>query len=256
MEGGPPGPPFIAYHAGSVRAWIRRYGHRAARRRLSLRPVHPTGWWLDALMVAGFAVVTAALLLDPIRQFDLAIRDLADAHRPAGADVVAQLVNRLGSGGILAGTALVLALLLAWLRRSPWPVAPVVGRLPPHRNRHPAPQADLPSRGAPLAATRRCRGPPIQPARWPVLPVRPRRQHDRLVRRDRAPLRSMAPPGRPTVAPVRAADPCRSRQRVPRLSLGYGHARRNLSRHPHRPAHRPYPLAQGRPVGADPPGRS
>jgi membrane-associated phospholipid phosphatase len=78
-------------------------------------------------MVAGFAAVTAALLLEPVRRFDLAIRDLADANRTPGADVAAQWVNRLGSGGILAGTALVLALLLAWLRRSPWPVAPVIG---------------------------------------------------------------------------------------------------------------------------------
>ncbi len=93
---------------------------------MSLRPIRPNGWWLDALMVAGFAAVTAALLLDPVRQFDLAIRDLADAHRPAGAALAAQWVNGLGSGGILSGTALVLALLLAWLRRSPWPVAPVI----------------------------------------------------------------------------------------------------------------------------------
>ena len=102
---------------------------RAPRRtpRLRLRPIHPNGWWLDALMIAGFAAVTAALLLEPVRQFDLAIRDLADSNRPAGADVAAQLVNRLGSGGILSGTVLVLALLLAWLRRSPWPVAPVLG---------------------------------------------------------------------------------------------------------------------------------
>jgi membrane-associated phospholipid phosphatase len=94
--------------------------------RASLRRVHPDGWWLDAIMVAGFAAVTAALLLQPVRDLDLAVRDLADAHRPAGADVTAQWVNRLGSGGILAVTSMLLALLIAWRRRSPWPVAPVL----------------------------------------------------------------------------------------------------------------------------------
>src|SRR5262245_9157556 len=77
-------------------------------------------------MIAGFAAVTAALLLQPVRDLDLAIRDLADAHRPVGADATAVWVNRLGSGGILAVTTMVLALLIAWRRRSPWPVAPVL----------------------------------------------------------------------------------------------------------------------------------
>jgi membrane-associated phospholipid phosphatase len=117
----------IAYRAGSVRGVDHEVRAPRSTPRFSLRPIHPNGWWLDALMVVGFAAVTAALLLEPVRQFDLAIRDLADSNRPAGADVAAQLVNRLGSGGILSGTVLVLALLLAWLCRSPWPVAPVIG---------------------------------------------------------------------------------------------------------------------------------
>jgi len=88
--------------------------------------VRPTGWWLDGLMVAGFVVVTLALLAPPVRALDLAVRDLVDAHRPPGADTAAQIVNRLGSGGILAGVALGLALLLAWRARTLWPVAPVL----------------------------------------------------------------------------------------------------------------------------------
>lgn len=91
-----------------------------------LRPVRPGGWWLDGLMVAGFLAVTLALLAPPVRALDLAVRDLADAHRPPAAETVAQLVNRFGSGGILTGVALVLALLVAWRLRSVWPVAPVV----------------------------------------------------------------------------------------------------------------------------------
>lgn len=97
---------------------------RAARRRL--RPVWPPGWWFDAAMVAGFVVVTVALATPPVRQLDLAVRDLADAHRPPAADVVAQVANRLGSGGILAGIALALAVLLGWRMRSAWPLAPVL----------------------------------------------------------------------------------------------------------------------------------
>jgi membrane-associated phospholipid phosphatase len=83
-------------------------------------------WWREAAAVAGFALVTVALAWDPVRDLDLALRDLADAHRPPGAETVALLVNRVGSGGLLTGAALVLAVLLAWRRRSAWPLAPVV----------------------------------------------------------------------------------------------------------------------------------
>ena len=77
-------------------------------------------------MVLGFVAVTALLAWPPVRDLDLAVRDLADAHRPPSADTIAQLFNRLGSGGILSGVALVLAVLLAAWRRSAWPLAPVV----------------------------------------------------------------------------------------------------------------------------------
>jgi membrane-associated phospholipid phosphatase len=83
-------------------------------------------WWREAAAVAGFAVVTVSLALDPVRDLDLAIRDLADAHRPPGAETVALLVNRVGSGGLLTVAALLLALFLAWRRRSAWPVVPVL----------------------------------------------------------------------------------------------------------------------------------
>jgi membrane-associated phospholipid phosphatase len=90
--------------------------------------VRPAGWWFDALMVAGFAAVTAALALPGVRQLDLDVRDFANAHRPTGgaAETVAQGFHRLGQGGLLTGLALALALLLAYRRRSLWPVAPVV----------------------------------------------------------------------------------------------------------------------------------
>jgi membrane-associated phospholipid phosphatase len=77
-------------------------------------------------MLAGFALVTASLTLAPVRALDLAVRDLADGHRTAGTQLAAEWVNRLGSGGILAVAALAVAVGVAWLRRSAWPVAPVL----------------------------------------------------------------------------------------------------------------------------------
>jgi membrane-associated phospholipid phosphatase len=74
----------------------------------------------------GFVVVTAGLVTQPIRNLDLAVRDLADAHRPPAADMAAQVLNRLGSGGVLTVVTLAIALLVAWRRRSAWPVVPVV----------------------------------------------------------------------------------------------------------------------------------
>jgi membrane-associated phospholipid phosphatase len=84
------------------------------------------GWGREAAAAAGFVAVTASLALPPVRDLDLAIRNLADAHRPPVAETVALIVNRVGSGGVLAVTAFLLAVVLAWRRRSAWPVAPVL----------------------------------------------------------------------------------------------------------------------------------
>jgi membrane-associated phospholipid phosphatase len=77
-------------------------------------------------MVAVFVGITLALGLAPVRQLDLAVRDLADAHRPYAADLIAQNLNRLGSGGLLTSACLVLASVIGLRRRSWWPLA-VVG---------------------------------------------------------------------------------------------------------------------------------
>ena len=74
---------------------------------------------------AIFFVVTAALALRPVQQLDLALRDVADAHRSQLAYDIAVNVNRLGSGGWLALIALLIAAALAIRRRSWWPLAPV-----------------------------------------------------------------------------------------------------------------------------------
>jgi membrane-associated phospholipid phosphatase len=77
-------------------------------------------------MVAVFVAITLALGLAPVRQLDLAVRDLADAHRPYAADLIAQNLNRLGSGGLLTSACLVLAAVIGLRRRSWWPLAVVV----------------------------------------------------------------------------------------------------------------------------------
>jgi membrane-associated phospholipid phosphatase len=77
-------------------------------------------------MVGGFAGVTGALGLSTVRDVDLRIRDLADAHRPYAADLIAQTLNRLGSGGVLTAVCLVLAAYIGVRSRSWWPFAPVV----------------------------------------------------------------------------------------------------------------------------------
>jgi membrane-associated phospholipid phosphatase len=70
--------------------------------------------------------VTGALALPATRSLDLAVRDLADAHRPPAAEAVALLANRLGSGGPLTVAAALIALALAWRHRTAWPVVPVL----------------------------------------------------------------------------------------------------------------------------------
>jgi membrane-associated phospholipid phosphatase len=77
-------------------------------------------------VAGGFLALTAALYLPAVRGLDLTIRDLADAHRPPVADLLAQNLNRLGSGGPLAAVALLIAGWLAVRRRSWRPIAPVV----------------------------------------------------------------------------------------------------------------------------------
>ena len=94
--------------------------------RFALRPVSPTGWWPDLVLLAGFVAVTGSLALAPVRSLDLAVRDLPDAHRPDWAENTAELVTRFGSGGLLAAAALLIAVAVALVRRSPWPIAPVV----------------------------------------------------------------------------------------------------------------------------------
>lgn len=97
--------------------------------RLELRPVRPAGWWLDASLLAGFAVITIALAAKtPLLRVDLAVRDFVDAHRPGWADTLLRAGNRLGQGGaVLTPLGIAAALYVARARRTVRPFLLVVG---------------------------------------------------------------------------------------------------------------------------------
>jgi membrane-associated phospholipid phosphatase len=84
------------------------------------------GWLADAVLVALFAAVTAAVAAGWTHGLDLAVRDWSDSHRPTPAYVIARILNLLGQGSPLAIASALLAGLLAWRTRSVRPVLPVV----------------------------------------------------------------------------------------------------------------------------------
>jgi membrane-associated phospholipid phosphatase len=76
------------------------------------------GWWLDGVLLAAFAALTAALAAGWFLGLDLAVRDWCDTHRPQVGYWIARVVNYLGSGTSLTVIALALAALIAWRQRS------------------------------------------------------------------------------------------------------------------------------------------
>jgi membrane-associated PAP2 superfamily phosphatase len=82
----------------------------------------------DALValagVVAFVAVTAALAAGGwLVDVDLAVREWADAHRPAAVEAVGRVLNRLGQGGALLGVSIGLACLLGlvrWHRGARW----------------------------------------------------------------------------------------------------------------------------------------
>jgi membrane-associated phospholipid phosphatase len=96
---------------------------------LTVRPVKPAGWWFDALLVAGFALITILLAAKtPLLDVDTAIRDFVDAHRPKWLDDTLRAANRLGQGGaLLTPLAAVTAFFLARARHTVRPFLLVVG---------------------------------------------------------------------------------------------------------------------------------
>jgi membrane-associated phospholipid phosphatase len=91
-----------------------------------LARVRPAGWWPDVLLLAGFVALTVALARGALLGWDLAVRSFVDGHRPAVLYWPAWVGNYLGQGGWLTGGCGLLALYLAWRRRSLWPLGLVV----------------------------------------------------------------------------------------------------------------------------------
>ncbi len=88
-------------------------------RRLRPAPVRPAGWWCDALLIAGFAALTAVLATGRFYGLDLAVSEWAFAHAPTPLYWIARAFNLLGQGGgLLLPLSGGLAVAVAWRRRT------------------------------------------------------------------------------------------------------------------------------------------
>ncbi|MEQ4302671.1 phosphatase PAP2 family protein [Plantactinospora sp. B6F1] len=98
------------------------------RRPLRPRPVRPSGWWLDGVLVVAVVALTAALAAGQLLGLDLAVRDWVNAHRPEPAYWVAVVFNFLGQGGwVLMPLAFGLGAVVALRTRSIRPLLVGVG---------------------------------------------------------------------------------------------------------------------------------
>jgi membrane-associated phospholipid phosphatase len=97
--------------------------------RFELRPIRPAGWWLDAVLVAGFIAVTWLLAAKtPLLHVDTAVRDFADAHRPHWFYIVLRIGNLLGQGGmVLTPLVAIAAFFMARARHTVRPFLPFLG---------------------------------------------------------------------------------------------------------------------------------
>ncbi|GAA2621893.1 hypothetical protein GCM10010399_61330 [Dactylosporangium fulvum] len=97
--------------------------------RFVLRPVRPSGWWFDGVLLSGFVVLTLALVWrSPLLDVDLAVRDFVDAHRPGWADTTLRVFNKLGQGGqVLTPLAAIVAFLMTRRRHTVRPFLLVIG---------------------------------------------------------------------------------------------------------------------------------
>ena len=95
---------------------------------MRLRRVRPDSWWFDVALVAAFGLVTVLLATKtPLLRGDLAVRDFADAHRPAGLYWTLRVFNYLGQGGlVLTPLAGIVAFVLAVRHRTVRPFLPVL----------------------------------------------------------------------------------------------------------------------------------
>jgi hypothetical protein len=88
--------------------------------------VAPAGWWLDGLLLAAFAALTAMLAAGWLLDLDTAVSDWVADQKGGAVWWLCRVLNFLGNGGPLTLICLVIAVWLAVRRRSLWPVAPVV----------------------------------------------------------------------------------------------------------------------------------
>ncbi|HEX6500685.1 MAG TPA: phosphatase PAP2 family protein [Micromonosporaceae bacterium] len=95
-------------------------------RRIAWRPVRPTGWWFDALLVAALVALTAILATGALTSVDVAVRDWCQAHWSSVGLFLAKVGNRLGQGGALVAVSLAIAGWFAWRRRTIRPLLPVL----------------------------------------------------------------------------------------------------------------------------------
>lgn len=92
--------------------------------------VRPRGWWFDALLLAGFAALTAALAAGWLLDVDSAVAHWADRHRPRPLYWIARVLNFLGQGGwVLLPLSGGLAVTLGWRTRSIRPLLMVAAAL-------------------------------------------------------------------------------------------------------------------------------
>lgn len=89
-------------------------------------PVRPAGFWLDALLLAGFVALTGLLNAGHLLDVDLAVRNWCHAHQPVVAYRLARGGNLLGQGTPLTVVAGLIALYRAWRARSVRMLLPVV----------------------------------------------------------------------------------------------------------------------------------
>jgi membrane-associated phospholipid phosphatase len=83
------------------------------------RRLTDTNWWPEIALLAGFAVLTAALVLDPVLlDRDVAVRDWSLDHQWRPAYLVARALNQLGSANLLAAICLVIAVAVGVRSRS------------------------------------------------------------------------------------------------------------------------------------------
>ncbi|RKF29146.1 phosphatase PAP2 family protein [Micromonospora globbae] len=89
-----------------------------------LAPV-PAGWWLDGVLLAALAGLTAALVWwRPLLDLDIAVRDWCDARRPPPVSGIMWFFDHLGQGGILTTVTVAVSFWLAWRHRSVRPIIP------------------------------------------------------------------------------------------------------------------------------------